>query len=349
MPESVASAIPQPAVSIILPTYNRAGFLPRAFAAIRAQVYTDWDLIVVDDGSTDGTAGVVAEEAARTRQPVHYIHQQNCGAYGARNTGLEHARGRFFALYDSDDIWLPHHLADCVHVLEDHADVGWVYGACRVINSANGEVLSQNTFDVGGEPRPFRRLRARCENRVSIIEDSGAIRCAILYGLYCGLQNSVIRSKVFAREPFRAQYRNEAEDRLAVIRALAGGHRFAYLDNIHVDYYVHAGNSSSAALNSSVERRLSIQRLIIRGYEELPRQVSLSRGDRRALAQRLSQEWFWNLGYALLWANGRKAEALTAFRRGLRLWPWNVKYWKTYFGALLRRPASPSNGIAGDT
>src|SRR4051812_27741752 len=102
MPESRADAVP--AVSVILPTYNRAKFLPQAFASIKAQTFTDWELVVVDDGSTDDTAAVVAEQTRGWPQSVRYVRQENRGAYGARNTGLDLVRGDAVAFFDSDDV-----------------------------------------------------------------------------------------------------------------------------------------------------------------------------------------------------------------------------------------------------
>src|SRR4051794_28321972 len=107
----------RPAVSIILPTYNRAAFLPRAFEAIRSQRFTDWELIVIDDGSNDNTPELVSQFAAGVAQSVVYLRQENQGAYGARNTGLDHAKADYIAFYDSDDLWLPHHLHDCIEAL----------------------------------------------------------------------------------------------------------------------------------------------------------------------------------------------------------------------------------------
>src|SRR6516225_5774559 len=103
---------PEPAVSIVLPTYNRARFLPQALESIRAQTWTDWELIIVDDGSCDDTAAVVRRLAAETDRPVRYVWQENGGPAAARNAGLDLARGTYVAFFDSDDYWLPHHLED---------------------------------------------------------------------------------------------------------------------------------------------------------------------------------------------------------------------------------------------
>ena len=90
-------------VSILLPIYNREKTLPRCLESIRAQTFTEWELIAVDDGSSDGSADLVAGDA-RFRL---LRHEKNRGASAARNTALAAAQGEFVALIDSDDEWLP--------------------------------------------------------------------------------------------------------------------------------------------------------------------------------------------------------------------------------------------------
>ncbi len=319
-----------PIVSIILPTYNREKFLPEAFAAIASQTFTDWELIIVDDGSTDGTRELVPQLTADFPQPVRYIYQENQGAYGARNTGLDHATGKYIAFYDSDDLWLPHHLKDCVEGLEANPDVDWVYGACRMVDHSTGEELAPSTFYINGEPRPFLRLKTRTVGKLRIIEDDSAIRCMITHGLYNGLQNSVIRASVFTEKRFEAESRNEAEDQLFVIFSLRRNDRIAFIDAVHLVYRVHDSNSSAAGNSANGERNRRVLQLLAAGYERMLREPKWRPLDRRALRRRLNQEYFWKLGYATLWMTGRRAEALKMFRRGLRHWPWDWRCWKTY-------------------
>jgi glycosyltransferase involved in cell wall biosynthesis len=93
----------RPLVSVVIPAYNAAGFIGETLDSVRAQTVRDLEVLVVDDGSTDGTAGLV-----RRRYPeVRLFTQANQGAAVARNTALDHARGDWIAFLDSDDLWQP--------------------------------------------------------------------------------------------------------------------------------------------------------------------------------------------------------------------------------------------------
>lgn len=114
------------ATSIILPTYDRAALLPRAIASILAQTDGDFELIVVDDGSRDATAAVVA---GIPDPRIRYVRlPENRGLPAARNAGLAVACGAFLAFQDSDDEWMPDTLARHRRVLATRPDVDVVYG-----------------------------------------------------------------------------------------------------------------------------------------------------------------------------------------------------------------------------
>src|SRR6266511_1012520 len=103
-----------PLVSVIMPTFNRADTIRRAIRSVQAQTFTDWELIVVDDGSTDNTVALI--EGCDPR--LKLIRQENQGTAVARNAGLSASAGSYIAFLDSDDEWLPHHLELCVSFLE---------------------------------------------------------------------------------------------------------------------------------------------------------------------------------------------------------------------------------------
>ncbi len=102
---------PPPLVSICIPAFNAEHFLPAALESVRAQRFADWELIVTEDGSRDGTEQIVREFARTVSQPVRYErHAQNLGLPAARNTGIAAARAEWVALLDADDLWTAGHL-----------------------------------------------------------------------------------------------------------------------------------------------------------------------------------------------------------------------------------------------
>jgi hypothetical protein len=99
--------MPEPLVSVVVPTYDRAALVGEAIASALAQDIDDLEVVVVDDGSTDGTREVVSRFDSRVR----YLRQRNRGAAAARNLGVAAARGRYVAFLDSDDVWVPEKLS----------------------------------------------------------------------------------------------------------------------------------------------------------------------------------------------------------------------------------------------
>lgn len=112
-----------PQVSVILPTYNRGDVLLRAVGSIQAQTFTDWELLVIDDGSTDDS---VARVNALADPRIRVLQQANQGVYSARNAGLAASRADWLTFMDSDDEWLPQFLALTTAFLRHHPDADWV-------------------------------------------------------------------------------------------------------------------------------------------------------------------------------------------------------------------------------
>jgi glycosyltransferase involved in cell wall biosynthesis len=142
-----------PKVSAVIATHNRADYVLEAVESVLAQVYEDVELIVVDDGSTDGTLERLAPFADRLRVVV----QEHSGRAVARNTGLREAQGEYVSFLDSDDRWLPDKLARLVPVLDDHPGVALVHGQVDVIDTS-GNKLAQMTAE---QRRAFSKLHSR--------------------------------------------------------------------------------------------------------------------------------------------------------------------------------------------
>ncbi len=104
-------------VSVIMPAYNAEKYISEAIESVIQQTYTSWELIVVDDGSTDNTAAIIKEYAAKDNR-IRYLQQSHQQQAKARNNGLSHASGELIAFLDADDIWAPDKLATQVEVMQ---------------------------------------------------------------------------------------------------------------------------------------------------------------------------------------------------------------------------------------
>lgn len=117
----------QPRVSIIVPCYNSERFLGRALDSIVAQTYSDWEIVIVDDGSTDGTARIGRSYVERLGDRCQFFQQANAGSSAARNLGIEASRGELVAFLDSDDEFLPYKLERQVDLFDCCPELGMVY------------------------------------------------------------------------------------------------------------------------------------------------------------------------------------------------------------------------------
>jgi len=154
-----------PLVSVVMPAYNAAAYLGDAVESVLAQTLRDFELIVVDDGSTDGTAAIARRFAATDRR-VRVVSRPNGGPANARNTAFGIARGRVVALLDSDDIMQPHCLATQIALLEANPDVSIV--TANATNCGGG-----TTFD--GKPYWSRTAGVERVTAADIIAQEDAV------------------------------------------------------------------------------------------------------------------------------------------------------------------------------
>jgi glycosyltransferase involved in cell wall biosynthesis len=172
----------KPTVSIIIPTYNRSRLLARAVKSVLNQTYQDFELIIVDDGSTDGTKEVVA---GFNDVRIRYVrHEENRGEAAARNTGIKAAKCNYIAYQDSDDEWLPEKLARQMELLENAPpEVGVIYtGFWKTENHRRTYIpfswVSQKNGDIHKEllkgnfiGSPVVLIKKECFDRVGLFDE----------------------------------------------------------------------------------------------------------------------------------------------------------------------------------
>lgn len=128
---SPSEIIQNPLVSIIVPFLNTQKYIQESIESILAQNYRNWELFLIDDGSTDGSTEIAQQYARKYPERIHYLEHeghQNRGASASRNLGLSSAKGQYIAFLDADDVWLPFNLKHFVSILETQPEAAMVYG-----------------------------------------------------------------------------------------------------------------------------------------------------------------------------------------------------------------------------
>jgi glycosyltransferase involved in cell wall biosynthesis len=171
-----------PIVSIVIPTFNRAGMIHRAIESVKLQTFNDWELIVVDDASTDITEEII-RTYVRDDKRIRYIkHEKNQGGSAARNSGIEKSKGSYIALLDDDDRWYPEKLRLQVDVSKNYPEAGFIYsGFCyvdyetdqiiksvipRYQGNVSSIILKSNII---GSPTPL--IRNECFQRAGLFDE----------------------------------------------------------------------------------------------------------------------------------------------------------------------------------
>jgi len=224
-----------PLVSVIVPTYNRAHTLERTLGSIYAQTFHDYEIILVDDGSTDGTGAFIEK---LKRNTLKYVFQENKGVAEARNTGVRTSSGTYVAFCDSDDFWLPKKLEKQMRLFTD--DIALVYSDVYLFEDPARPKGKGYEFMT-----PYR----------------GFVYAELLRKNFIGT-SSVIVKKSHLNKPFAGQTCEDWQMWLSV----AKHGRFDYVDEPLVYYYEHSqGLSKSKA--RVLRARLAIRKQEIRSLQ----------------------------------------------------------------------------------
>ncbi len=173
----------KPKVSVIIPTYNRANLVGRAIKSVLNQTYRDFELIIVDDCSTDNTDEVIKEFQKIDNRIIYLKHDKNKGGSAARNTGIKVAKGEYVAFLDSDDEWLPEKLEkQIIHLNENHFGALISYtGYIRVNDKGNrsvfipvkhGDIYNDQLWKDYVSPTSAVMVKSICFKKVGLFDKS---------------------------------------------------------------------------------------------------------------------------------------------------------------------------------
>lgn len=279
-----------PTVSVVIPLYNKAAYIADAVRSVQAQTFSDFELLVVDDGSTDG-GGAVARAAADQR--LRLIRQDNAGAGAARNAGIAAARGRWIAFLDADDRWRPSRLARQLGILDRHPDLVWAAGG--YVTLLPGALAA----------RPAPALEAPWWAAPEVVEDA---LHPLAVGGYVWTGTILARRDVLtALGGFEPALRS-GQDLLLWVRLALDHPRLAYASEVLAEYRANVRDSITTrrfAHGQSTEVELARRLVELSGGVSSPARAALLHGTARRLIVSQAKDHF---------VAGRFGEARAALR-----------------------------------
>ncbi len=272
-----------PKVSIIIPAYNVQGYILDTIRSVVAQTFSDFEVLIINDGSTDRTAEVVAEFIQRDSR-FKLLHKQNGGLSSARNFGIHQAKGEYIALLDGDDTYFPDKLKTHVEMLDRNPGVGVVYSASQAIRE-NG---TSTWLKLSGKPLYADALKSLlCKNFVG-------------HG-----SNGIFRKELIAEIGDFDETLKSVEDLDFWLRVAGTRWRFYRVPSVQCGYRVR-----SAGLSFNLDRMQETQAQVMRSaYQRNPElsatiaptanayfyrylaRTALTSGDRSCASEFMQQAW----------------------------------------------------------
>ncbi len=282
-----------PKVSIIIPNYNYGKFIAQALESVLRQSFRDYEVIVIDDGSTDNSCEIIEQYSERFGTKLKCIVQSNQGVAVARNNGILKARGDYIAFLDADDIWLDYALQSLVDAIEG-SNCGLVYGNVEY-------------FDVAME----KRMGIRFTSNSELVPYRGKDCFAKLFvhGNFIPMDAAIMRSSVFKKSGLFDKRFRCGED-LDMWMRIALQYEIGYLDQILTHLRKHSSSLSSLFIDSAKADILMTHRM----FQEVPHFTELV--SQKQMDDKLYLSYY-RLGiFYILDGKGKRGRA------------WLVKAWK---------------------
>ncbi len=252
-----------PSVSIIIPTFNRATLLPRSLDSVLAQTVSDWEIVVIDDGSTDDTPAVTERYRARLGDRLVRVRQPNRGSSAARNVGLSVARGHYVAFLDSDDEFQPTKLERQLELFKLQPDLTMVFSDMDCVDT--GGRASEPLFEmVAGSMSRVTHDTVGPELHVC----TGDVFDVLIDGYFIPTIVGMVRRDVAGRDLLFPERQAYAEEWLYYLRVLRSGRVGFVNERLSVHHHT-TGSLARSDKRRNVARYYQILRAIERDFTDL--------------------------------------------------------------------------------
>lgn len=292
----------EPTVSIIMPCFNAVAYLPRSVGSVQAQTFAEWELIAVNDGSTDESEAWLKRQDDRR---LRLVSQSNQGVSAARNAGLKLARGRYIAFLDADDAWANTFLEDMTRALESRAEAVLAYCGWQNVGLAG--------------PRGEGFIPPNYENP----DKSVSLFASCRWPIHAALAR---RADVLAVGGFKRHLKN-AEDYALWLELSARG-ALVLVPHVLAFYYFHGGAQASNNHARAALHHLSAQIDHLRHHPDLQRRLG------RAKTRDLVYGELLKRGYQCYWARNLP-DARVIFRKVMQAGYGSISDWRYLLPSLL--------------
>ena len=319
-------------VSIIVPVYNRENLIKIAINTVLNQSYTDWEMIIIDDSSSDNTKEVVTHFSNSDSRIKLIDNKFAKGPSGTRNTGLDIASGDYIAYLDSDDEWMPFHLERMIACFERHPEIDVMSADPLRKNRSTGEVVSYDKLNLSN-------IDHRSFEDCSII-DYGDLFDHQLRGRVITTQCIVGKSDILKSVRWNESLGN-AVDNLYNLEVCAKRINVGHIEDYHAIYWIHDDNLSNVSGSHSPQRMEKLHLGFIKYWQIVANKFNLSNMQKRYVNSNLATTYAWHLGYHTYEPQKKYREAINCYLKAIKYTPYNFKNYfaliKAFVKLVIRR------------
>lgn len=321
-----------PVVSCIIPTYNRVERLVRAIESVREQTFSNWELIVVDDRSSDTTPQYVQNLSMADSRIVYTKNIRRQGPAGARNHGVLQAKGAYVAFLDSDDEWKEWHLEKCIASLRENQAVDWLF--CDMERYVNGDLINSSYFL---EVSPyFLKIPITRFTDVCVFSSDDIMSEILSCSIPAYVQSSVIKRVLLAKMLFNEDLFG-VEDSYLVLSWVAAGNSIGYSKRVDVSYHIHDNNISNSNnrvgdAKKNVDRGLEMEKL----WRAVSHNLSLAKNHQSKIRIKKAENYIWAIGYNGFARQRMMLKAIVYYLKAIALRPTSLTYWKSLAVLLIK-------------
>jgi glycosyltransferase involved in cell wall biosynthesis len=321
-----------PLVSIIVPVFNRAEKIKRLINTIQQQTYDNWELILIDDASTDNTKCILAKFASQDKRFKVVDNKHKKGPSGARNTGLDYATGELIAYQDSDDEWFPHHLESMVHYLVTYPSKIDVMSANPLRKNENsGEVYHYDELDLSNFPHE--------EIEAGYLINKNVLFDKQLQGRVITTQCIVGKADILKRVRWNEELR-AAVDIMHNLELCMLDIGVCHLQDYHAIYWAHEDNLTNVSGKHSPQRMEMVHSAFALYWQLVLDNMELTSSQKKYVQSNLAKCYAWHLAYNTFESQKKYKTAIKYYLKAIQLTPLNIKIWKSLCKSVIKNMKS---------